>query len=203
MPSSRYCAFPAGPVQVALLFFVSCTSRRSRHHQINGSHPPKRRIRYSFGRDGIDVTTTSVSEQQVESLASRYGIKLPSISTDDDDSSTKENVSLQANNILKQKNAELIEQIATLKQAHASAVVEKEQLKREFQTITSPTRKRHEDVHPTPSRQTARQKRAETQSINNRKTGRVKELRSRSCLQSERNLTLRQTRSQSRLAKQG
>ena len=149
------------------------------------------------------TTTSSVSEQQVESLASRYGIKLPSISTDDDDSSTKENVSLQANNILKQRNAELIEQIAVLKQAHASTVVEKEQLKKEFQTITSPTRKRPEDLRPTPSRQTARQKRAETQSINNRKTGRVRELRSRSCLQSERNLTLRQTRSQSRLAEQG
>lgn len=151
------------------------------------------------------TAASSVSEEQVESRVSQYLVNPPSMNTNtnDDDSSTKENVSLQANNILKQQNAELTEQLAALKQAHASTVVEKEQLKREFQTIISPTRKRPEDVVPTPARQTTREKRAETQSINNRKTGRVKELRSRSCLQSERDPTLRQTRSQSRLSKQG
>jgi len=151
------------------------------------------------------TAASSVSEEQVESRVSQYLVNPPSMNTNtnDDDSSTKENVSLQANNILKQQNAELTEQLAALKQAHASTVVEKEQLKREFQTIISPTRKRPEDVVPTPARQTTREKRAETQSINNRKTGRVKELRSRSCLQSERHPTLRQTRSQSRLSKQG
>jgi len=145
------------------------------------------------------TAASSVSEEQVESRVSQYLVNPPSMNTntDDDDSSTKENVSLQANNILKQQNAELTEQLAALKQAHASTVVEKEQLKREFQTIISPTRKRPEDVVPTPARQTTREKRAETQSINNSKTGRLMMLRSQSCLQSERGPTLR--RSQRRL----
>jgi hypothetical protein len=167
-------------------------------------------IRIPSAVTASNVTATSsindtVSEEQVESRVSQYLVNPPSMNTNtnDDDSSTKENVSLQANNILKQQNADLKEKFDALKQAHDSIKVEKEQVVRRLQTIISPTRKRPEDVVPTPARQTARQKRAEAQSINNRKTGRVKELRSRSCLQSERDPTLRQTRSQSRLSKQG
>ena len=167
--------------------------------ELGGHASQERSIHIPSAVTASNVTAASsindtVSEQQIESRLSQYSVIPPSMNTDDDD---KENVSVQTNNILKEENAGLKEKLAAALQAHASTVVEKEQVVRRFQTIISPTRKRPEDVVPTPARQTAREKRAETQSINNSKTGRVMMLRSQSCLQSERGPTLR--RSQRRL----
>lgn len=153
-------------------------------------------------------TSSSINEISECSQKSRISINInpPSILSDDDDAN-KENTNLHTNNILRQENAELKEMLAAEKQAKDSIAAEKKQVVERLQTVISPTRKRPENVIPTLSRQTAREKRAETRSINNSKTGRVKKLQGQSCLHSERDPKSkpprRETRSQSRLAEQG
>ena len=147
---------------------------------------------------------------QSQSRAGLVSINPPSMLEDDDDDtapsaeieSMRKSHSANPNEAyLQQQNAELLQKLAAERQKNASVMAEKRQTEKHYQIFTSPTKRRHEDVNPSQSIQSASEQKAEMKYYDRRKSGLVEQMQGRNLLESERVQTSRPTtRSRTRLA---
>jgi len=153
-----------------------------------------------------DISDCSQSQPR----AGLVSINPPSMLEDDDDDtapsaeieSMRKSHSANPNEAyLQQQNAELLQKLAAERQKNASVMAEKRQTEKHYQIFTSPTKRRHEDVNPSQSIQSASEQKAEMKYYDRRKSGLVEQMQGRNLLESERVQTSRPTtRSRTRLA---
>ncbi len=128
--------------------------------------------------------------------------ELPSIPTTPDNSTAIADASYSdpKANVLKDKNAGLKKELKKEKQTTASIAAKLRQTEKQLKTWTSPRNKKPENVQPLKVPQTEAQRQAEMKYIEQRRRGKMEQIKAQKLLESERVPISRRTRSRRRAA---